>query len=360
MTKRIPSKLTAAALALAAVTTLGLASNEGSGSVAAVAPVFRQSDVVGGRVTVDDLVYDHFGSPYRRDGVVYKGVTVGAPPWGAHEALPVGADPGWNWYEGTLFREETPWTGFVNIWGQLFPTAQSKDLGARLQVRNPQLWYLGADDVWRKVKPDQSPDSKIYGNFQYPETFTGTGWPDSVADIRSEGPGQGWSLRLGPLADVPGGPGSWHWFYNDDYGVKPPVPADMKALFVAAEMRLIHDVDRSIDLDADVNVIASIGSDNWPTSSGPAPRVSGGPELSGFVQPRMKFVTSEWNWFSGHTFAAWWDSNGTPLPSKMNDQLIRQFPPPLVGTSRDGGTRAPSGPQLATARRLGSAQLLRP
>jgi hypothetical protein len=48
----------------------------------------------------------------------------------------------------------------------------------------------------------------------------------------------------------------------------------------------------------------------------------------------MKFVTSEWNWFSGHTFAAWWDSNGTPLPSKMNDQLIRQFPPPLVGTSR--------------------------
>jgi hypothetical protein len=33
----------------------------------------------------------------------------------------------------------------------------------------------------------------------------------------------------------------------------------MKALFVAAEMRLIHDVDRSVDLDADVNVIASIG-----------------------------------------------------------------------------------------------------
>jgi hypothetical protein len=54
MTKRLPSKLAATALALAALTTVGLASNEGPGSVAAVAPVFRQSDVVGDRVTVDD------------------------------------------------------------------------------------------------------------------------------------------------------------------------------------------------------------------------------------------------------------------------------------------------------------------
>jgi hypothetical protein len=281
-------------------------------------------------VTVDDVVYDMFGPRFRSDNRWKKNVQIGAAPWGAHEALPVGADPKWDFYHGARFGDEPPWDGYLNIWGQLFTTSSTQELGVRLQVRNPQLWYLAADDVWRKVVEDQSPDTKLTGRFDKPNTFSYVSVSSSEMGLRAEGVGEGWSLRLAPFdrPDV----GNFHWWYNEDYGVKPKVPAGTKGLFVAAEMRLIHDGDLSIDLDREVNVVAGMGSDHWPFASGSA-GYGQTIELSTFMQPRMKFVTSEWNTFTAHSFTAWFNGT-TPNPEMMNGDLIRRYPPPLVGMLR--------------------------
>lgn len=182
------------------------------------------------------------------------------------------------------------------------------------------------------MRPDQDPDTRLYARYSAPASFGAVSISDEELGVRFEGVGDGWSVRLEPLVrdDV----GNLHWYYTDAYRVKPQVPAEALGLFVAAEMRLTHDGDPDVDLDEDVAVIASMGSDHWPWPSGEAPRASGGKELSAFMQPRMKLVGAEWDWYTGHTFRGWFEG-GDAVAERMSDELIRQYPPPLVGTRRD-------------------------
>lgn len=280
--------------------------------------------VLGDVLTIEEVSYDMFNPVHRDDGRLKDGIVLGQAPWGKHEAFPVGGNTAWDWYHGARWGENPPWNDNMIPWGQLFAANVSppNDVwNVRLQVAGVQFWYLDGGDVWRRVR-QHSEDTQMNGAY-WDGSFVGQG--NEGANIRAEGTNQGWSVRLQPMetnVDYV----SWHWFYSSDYYPRPAVPADCKAVFQAARIRLIQD-SGNVNL-SNAKFIASFGSDHWPAATGGKPD---GKQITPFMQPRMRMVTPEWRWFTGHAFIGWFDGSGQPVMSQMGDQLITANPPPPIG-----------------------------
>ncbi len=317
---------------------VGLAALVGTTAIAADgAATARVDDEVVGP-TVDDVAYDMFGAPYRTDGRWKGDIQIGAAPWGAHEAVPAGARTNWDWYHGARYGADGPWDDHVIPWGQAFAAEGNDEWDVRLQVREVHLMYLDGSGVWREIAGDVR-DSAMQGAF-WDDRFRGQGSSDAEEGIRDEsGNGGGWSVRLSSMRNKPNYV-TWHWFYPKDFYPRPAVPDDAVAIFSAAQMRLITDGGDPADAD----FIASFGADNWPVATGGKPS---GSQITAMYQPRMKRVEEEWRWFTGHTFAAWFDASGAPIDARVGAELIRQNPPPIVvGGSTGRPLVRPVGDQM--------------
>lgn len=253
---------------------------------------------------VDRVVYDMYGEPFRDDGMRQDGEVIGAAPWGAHEGLPIGVPRDFAWYFGSrpgLFDGTQGSGRAVTGWGQIFeaePGTGTYDV--RAQVRDHRMYWLLDDGTWERIYPHLD-DPEMEGAFW-------DGWfrQTVAASVRNESRnGGGWSVDLATLAS----PGShtWHFWWKGWYP-RPVIPANAVGLYTVAEMRLIPDDDPNVDI-ASARFIGSIAADNYSSST----YMSGGEPIVGVMASRMKYLTSEWQHFSG---------------SSLTEAELRANPPP--------------------------------
>lgn len=184
---------------------------------------------------------------------------------------------GYSWRDGADADPDQSWTGYtawgaVNVWGQAFATTDPSSYGARLQVRNPRLRFL-IGGAWQQAAFTPGSMSGAYypGDFQS-GSVNGTSRQDS--------PGV-WSMPLGPLD---GEPDALHWWWDGMYP-RVPIPANADGILASQDARLI---------EGSSTLIASTGVDLFAT---PGTVVHPQGWNPGIPNPRMKYVTTEWQTF---------------------------------------------------------------
>jgi hypothetical protein len=249
----------------------------------------------GGLASLSSVVYDMYGAPLKTDGQA----------WGAHEALPIGLPSHFDFYRGARggLWDGTQGTGrAVSAWGQLFeaePGARTHDV--RLQVRNHRMYFLLNDGRWVQLRShltDPAMEGAWWdGNFQ----------SQGTSPVRSESNnGGGFSVALGPLSQSQNA--TWHFWWNGWYP-REVIPSNAVGVLAIAEMRLIPDTNPGVDMSG-ARFIASVGVDNYSSPT----YTSGGEAISSVMQPRMKYVTTQWNSFSG---------------TNLTEAQLRANPPPV-------------------------------
>lgn len=162
--------------------------------------------------TVDDLVYDMWGAPYRDDGGKQWGAL--GTYLGKHEA-PMGVSgTKWSWLGGATpgvyppFPATDPSTGITydyhNVWGMVVAVKGSTNPhGLRLYIEPPQVYHLQAGAAsWSKVKGTMADNGGFQGNF-----YTGSSFSKSLTlaqgtHFRNES--NGWSVDLNYMLNANG------------------------------------------------------------------------------------------------------------------------------------------------------------
>jgi hypothetical protein len=243
--------------------------------------------------SVDGIVYDMYGTPYRTAG------GYGAP-WGAHEALPIGLPSNFDFYHGARPGQFGPAGRAVSGWGQVFEASPGTGtFDARVQARNHRLFFLLNTGQWVEQRPTVD-DHMMEGAF-YNGYFN---W-QADAGVRDESAnGGGSSVHLGHLANT--NSVTYHFWWKNWYP-RVAIPSNAVGMFVSSEMRLIAGSNPAELSKA--RFIGSIGADNYDSTT----YVSNG-VVTAVMQPRMKFITPAWKLFSGTT---------------LSESQLRSNPPPL-------------------------------
>lgn len=264
---------------------------------------------------IDTAVYDMYGPKYRTDGLVKNGVLIGGAPWGAHEALPKKLPSNFDFFHGA--RPGT-WAGTqgtgraVSGWGQLFEAQQGTGTyDVRLQAREFQLYFLMKDGRW--VEKRATLDDHLMEG-AYWNSYFASQQGASVRDEANNGGGS--SVSLKPM--VKSNHATFHFWWKGWYP-RELIPADAVGVFVSAQLRLLPDA-AGVDVSK-AKFIASVGADNYSSAT----YSSQGEAISSVMQPRMKFVTAQWNSFTGTT---------------LTEAQLRANPPPYKAT----GAVAPPAP----------------
>lgn len=165
--------------------------------------------------------------------------------------------------------------GAVNVWGQCFAVDATAVYTARLQARNPRVWFL-TEGGWAEttVSPGSMGGAYYTGDFQSGSTG---------ASPQQDGPGI-WSA---PLAQLDGAPDAYHWWWNGMYP-RDPIPPGCLAIIASQEMRLTGPGD----------FLGSTGADLFAT---PETVVDPQGWNHGIPNPRMKWITQEWGTFYATT-----------------------------------------------------------
>lgn len=206
--------------------------------------------------------------------------------YGAHDAIPRGVPSGYSWRETADTDINVDYLGFnsygaVNVWGQVFATDTTTAYTARLQARTPQLYFLSAAG-WANAPFTAG----SMGGAYYEGSFQGAveGMP-----IRADAPGT-YSFPLSGLSS--GTYDASHYWWNGMFP-RVAIPAGTTGILARQEMRLI-------DLVPGTNVIASTGVDEFATPETVVHPQGWNP---GIPNPRMKWVTDQWQFFYGCTLS---------------------------------------------------------
>ena len=264
-------------------------------------PTTTRPTTTAGRVSLNSVIYDHYGAPFRSDG--YFGA-----PWGRHEAAPLGVPTSWNWQAGAIPGARFPTTTYraTSGWGQVAEDIQGSPVRrVRLQVRNFRMFFLTGDNRWVEARPNV--DDRMIEGAHWTGTYEAT---DALA-IRDEavnGGGSSVSLQ-GIGTSINGRTRRFAHFWWKSWYPREPIPAGARGAFISCEMRLIPDGDPTVDLSR-ARYVASASADVYQTTSDATDR------NAGLSQPRMRYLTGEWQTFTGYN---------------LTEAELRATPPPIIG-----------------------------
>jgi hypothetical protein len=263
-------------------------------------------------VTVDQIVYDHCGQPYRSN-------TPGIP-WGKNEGYPHGMPSNWKQYEGAFpnfwsspYQNQVSGTyyGAIQPWGQCYEwQGQSPVTNIRIQIRNYQLYAYTLDNQgqgsWTQIF---SPSIGLGGSYYTESSFSGTSGP-APRDESGNGGGKSWEMVSGKLI---------HWWPS--VWPRKPRPDNLVAYYAVCEARLIPNTDPGVNLNqAKYVAAASIDVYVTTTTSGSTPAMS---------IPRHKFLKPEWITLTSYIT----ESIPTSVTQYRNQILSRPLPPGVILSS---------------------------
>lgn len=220
--------------------------------------------------------------------------TLGADIYGDHDATPRGVPAGYSWRESSDADPDVDSTGWqeygaVNVWGQCFATNTTTGYAARLQARDPRLFFLVAGQ-WQEADVTAGSMSGAYYPGDYQSGSVG-------ASTRQDTQGV-WSA---PLSGLDGEPDAFHWWWDGMYP-RTAIPDDAQGILAVQDVRLTGDT-------TGCHVIAGTGVDLFAT-----PRTVVDPQgwNHGIPNPRMRWVTSEWQTFCATTVSLATLTNSPP------------------------------------------------
>jgi hypothetical protein len=247
------------------------------------------------QVTIDQIIYDQLGEPYRTD--IYFGI-----PWAAHEGLLHGIPTYWDWYHGSrpgLWMNKGS-NKALTSWGQVYEWRENSPVtNVRFQIRNHGMYvYTGA--AWEIA------DSIAFGIecYLYNEDYSGSPQFQFGRDESNNGGGSSYTISPGKIL---------HWW--SDRWPRYEIPNSFEAAFIRCEIRLIPNTDSAVAID-EARYLAAVSADYYPEiySIGSAPALT---------MPRHRFLTSEWQVFTTYV-------SGNIPQSEQNylvEILSRPLPP---------------------------------
>ena len=190
----------------------------------------------------------------------------------------------WEPYRAELVKGPFPPEGFTQItaWGQVYADATMPDVNidypdVRVHLKDMELWMLQKDNQWIQIGGNE----KISG-YAYVADFINDEWKET--DIRDETDG-GISVQAG----------SGYNFHFWPYGGRHDIDVDnIKGFFVVCKARLI-----GVGRNQHPKYLISVGADYWKPNT----------QWAGLNQNniavgagRHKFVTTQWQYYTMHTF----------------------------------------------------------
>ena len=209
-----------------------------------------------------------------------------------HEALPHGVPDGYGWKKKPVieYGAKMP-ANFKKIiqWGQVYaeqslPNPDKDFPNIRVHLRNMKIYIYQKDNTWKVLESNAG-----IGGAHYVENFSGD--VNKPAVIHNE-PGGGISAQAGSGFNFH----FWGSMQNVD-------PNNLKGCFVVCEARLI-----GVQGNQNPKYILNVGADYWRDAGLPHSSVwtvpAGAPyNIAGLGMGRFKYVTTEWQYFSFHTFS---------------------------------------------------------
>lgn len=244
----------------------------------------------GTTLTLNEVVYDHYGVPLR---------TKSLTSWGKHEAVLGGVNTGFDWYEGArpgVFPGPYPKTHrnglhytHHNIWGQVVPVAGGVgERRVRCHVADIHVWHL-VDGVWiERVKPSEV--GNFEGGYWTGSTFskktTITGWRNET---------EGHSFTLEPTTTTSGLANDQsiaHWYYSG-FWPREQMVSGTQAVAIYAKMRLIPNA-----AGVDVSKAKFVGCFNGDLFEGAKVSLGSNGRNPAFSIGRHKKLTGTFKYFS--------------------------------------------------------------
>ena len=228
-------------------------------------------------------------------------VIMGAEPRGT------GTPSWWSPYD-QRFKSGAYWKAILP-WFVIFDGTGNAASNTRVQVRDMKLWMKRKSDG-RWVLLDHA---KTVTGELYPKSLQGADVtrPDSRDDA------DGTSIL------PPGGSMVYHGWSN---GFSTMDGADLGALFITLQARLVQDDPARGDDRAQSEYLLHVGGDYYPDTSTRVTDLAPAYYFPGIGVSRAKLVTSEWRAFS---FATLDVAAGNPGGGAMSEDAFRQAPPPL-------------------------------
>jgi hypothetical protein len=228
-------------------------------------------------------------------------VIMGAEPRGT------GTPSWWNPYD-QRFKSGAYWKAILP-WFVIFDGTGNSARNTRVQVRDMKLWMKRkSDGQWVMLDHAKSVSGELY-----PKSLQGANVtkPDSRDDA------DGTSIL------PPGGGMVYHGWSN---GFSTMDGADLGALFITLQARLVQDDPARGDDRAQSEYLLHVGGDYYPDTSTRVTDLAPAYYFPGIGVSRAKLVTNEWRAFS---FATLDVAAGNPGGGAMSEDAFRRAPPPL-------------------------------
>jgi hypothetical protein len=252
--------------------------------------------------TVDQLVYDHVGFPFRSEGGFIA-------PWGAHEGSLHGLPEYFDWYQGARPKDwmDHGTNQAVSSWGQIFEWAgESSVTNVRFHLRNQKM-YVYVNGQW-ELADNASNSIECH---EYKEDYSFDYGKITGRDETNNGGGV--SFNITPLRIL-------HWWDSNNWPQRYSLPTNYEAIFITCEIRLIPDTDPYINLN-NAKYLAGVSADYYPTTT-----TYDSSSRPGLSISRHKFLTSEWQTFTAYVSG--------PVPTSETEYrseiLSRSLPPSVT------------------------------
>lgn len=255
--------------------------------------------------TVDQIVYDMVGAPFRNQGGLGE-------PWGAHEGLPHGVPTDWDWYYGArpLLWMNSGNNKALSSWGQVFEWEGGSPVSdVRFQIRNHRM-YVYTNQKWILA---EDVSANIEAGLFRESDYGWTGLIPYRAEKRSGG--ISYPIKSGFCL---------HWFkqvWRDKKRYQ--LPDSFEAIFICYEIRMIPGSSKTPSV-ANAKYLAAVGADYYFS-----PDTQGKEQNPSLVISRHKFLSSEWQTVTAYIAGSIPDD----VNQYKNEILKRPLPPNVVVSS---------------------------
>jgi len=210
------------------------------------------------------------------------------------------------------YKDSDLWSAYVQ-WFIVFEGVGNGANNVRVEVRNPRTYYLSrSTNTWNVV------GGLLPGSSWFQAWKTDLLWANDNVDARRNADGSV-AIKINR-----GSPYATHGIWPQGKIDISPIVADIRALFVTVQARLVVDNPALPDDRASANLLMHVGGDYYPDMSATA--ATSFPPSAGLS--RSKRITSNWQSFNFATIdAARQDYQGST--ASIPTSLFRSNPPPL-------------------------------
>lgn len=213
------------------------------------------------------------------------------------------------------YRSSTYWNQLAP-WSEVFIGEGNAASNTRVQMRNWVVyWQKKSDLSWNVL-------ATVPGSFG--DFFTASyGWAGSASSAhRKESEGWSWKPQTGAQTFVHA--------YSDNFLNTIPEPANIRAIMVTVEYRLVLDNASGTDDRAKAKYMLRIGADYYPRANLPSNWAAPMGFIPAVVGSRAKLATNNWQSLSAFTFgpSVVYQDNASGN-SGITEAEFRASPPPL-------------------------------